>query len=266
MMKPPLTPDSVRQRGVRRLASFYLPGDARGLEAQPLVAAGVKMPGGETRDLLICATMSNRVFAFDIGSLDDAPVWSQYLGMPVKGSKAIDQYEINDNWGILSTPVIEVERDTLYCVAWVSPDRTVARAGHLVFALDLRDGHVLHPPLGSEDATYSPAVGFRCSASSRRAEAARRASVHGRARPPDPVHPRRLQSSRGRRHQSRLAHRDRRRGVADRRCLDVHRERKRRRHLAGGERARPPTTEGFIYLMTGNGSFDPPHDLSQSPS
>ena len=263
-----LTPDGVRQHGVRRLASFYLPGDARGLEAQPLVAAGVKLPGGETRDLLICATMSNRVFAFDIGSLDDAPVWIQYLGTPVKGSKDIDQYEINDNWGILSTPVIDVERDALYCVAWVSPDRTVARAGHLVFALDLRDGHLLHPPLGLEGASYQPGGGlpqqhFKSAARKQRAALLFTAveDAEGGIRRTVFIPAGSIQEG---------AHTNRGWLIA----VDVDAWRIAAAWTSTAEGsgggiwqagAGPAAdAEGFIYLMTGNGRFAPPHDLSHS--
>jgi hypothetical protein len=165
-------------------------------------------------------------------------VWIQYLGTPVKGSKAIDQYEINDNWGILSTPVIDVERGTLYCVAWVSPDRTVARARHLVFALDLRDGHVLHPPLGLEDASYQPGGGlpeqqFKSAARKQRAALLFTAvgDAEGDIRRTVFIPAGSIQEGP---HQLRLAHRGGRRCVAGRSRLDLYRRGKWRRHMAGG--------------------------------
>jgi len=47
-----LTAAAVRNRGIRRLFSLPLPGDARGAEAQPLIVGGVALPGGRTRDLV----------------------------------------------------------------------------------------------------------------------------------------------------------------------------------------------------------------------
>ncbi len=38
-----LTPAAIRQRGIKRLFTLALPGDARGCEAQPLIAPGVTL-------------------------------------------------------------------------------------------------------------------------------------------------------------------------------------------------------------------------------
>src|SRR4051794_26313053 len=155
-----LTPAEVRRRGISRLFRLPLPGDARGMEAQPLICAGAPKPGGGTRDLLLCATMANNVHAFDMAFLGGAPAWVTHLGTPVKGSKAIDDHEINDNWGILSTPVVDDSRKRLYCVAWVSPDRSVAKGDHLVFAVDLRDGSMVGEPVLLDSAVYQPGNGL----------------------------------------------------------------------------------------------------------
>ncbi len=152
-----LIPEEVRRRGIHRLFRLALHGDARGMEAQPLVAAGVPGPGGGKRDLLICATMANDIHAFDMASLGGPPAWGTHLGTPVKGSQHIDTHTINDNWGILSTPVVDDASKRLYCVAWVSPDRSVANADHLVFAIDLKDGSTVGLPIALDDATYQPA-------------------------------------------------------------------------------------------------------------
>src|SRR3954454_6765027 len=82
-----LTAAAVGKRGIRRLFSLNLPGDARGAEAQPLVVADVQMPDGGRRDLVLVATMANRVFAFDANT--GAQVWSHTLGTPVKGNQGI---------------------------------------------------------------------------------------------------------------------------------------------------------------------------------
>ena len=56
-----LTAAAVRSRGIKRLFSLQLAGDARGVEAQPLIVPGVKLPGGQTRDLVLLATMANQI-------------------------------------------------------------------------------------------------------------------------------------------------------------------------------------------------------------
>src|SRR3954451_1138868 len=117
-----LTPAEVRRRGISRLFRLALPGDARGMEAQALICVDAPKPGGGKRDLLLCATMANNVHAFDMASLGSPPVWVANLGTPVRAWRNIDAKEINDNWGILSPPVIDDDRKRLYSVAWVSPD------------------------------------------------------------------------------------------------------------------------------------------------
>ena len=263
-----LTPDAVRQRGIRRLASLPLPGDARGLEAQLLVAAAVRMPAGETRDLLICATMSNRVYAFDSGSLEEVPVWVQSLGTPVKGVQAIDNYLINDNWGILSTPVIDTEAGLLYCVAWVSADRSVTQGRHLVFALDLRDGHVVHPQLDLEGAAYDPGAGLPVQRFKSVARKQRAALLFITVTDSEGSPRKTLLIPAG----SVVESAGTNRGWLIAVDLD-------RWTIAAawtstvvgsgggvwqGGAGPAADTEGYVYLMTGNGSFAPPRDLSES--
>lgn len=138
-----LTPLSVRQHPPRHLFSLVMPGDARGMEAQPLVVPSVTIADGTVHDLCICATMANNVYAFDADS--GSPLWMVRLGNPIKGSFAIDGYLINDKWGILSTPVIDGQ--VLYAVAWNSPDGTAGAAMHYLYAVDIRTGILVRPPL-----------------------------------------------------------------------------------------------------------------------
>lgn len=167
-----LTPDAVRTRGIRRLYSINLPGDKRGVEAQPLLVAGVVLPDGSTRDVVYLATMANKVAAFDIA--DGVPIWTRTLGRPVDGSRAIDAYLINDHWGVLSTPVIDASTGTMYAVGWISPDGSVGKAKHFLYALRITDGSEAHPPLDLETASYDPGHGlptiqFRAAARKQRA-------------------------------------------------------------------------------------------------
>jgi outer membrane protein assembly factor BamB len=153
-----LTAAAVRSRGIRRLFSLPLPGDRRGAEAQPLIVPGVRLPGGQTRDLVLIATMANRVFAFDAN--DGTPVWEQTLGTPINGSRDIDAHLVNDHRGILSTPVIDSAAGVMYACAWASPDGSPAHAQHWLHAIGVADGRAVHPPLNLEGATYDPGHGL----------------------------------------------------------------------------------------------------------
>jgi hypothetical protein len=153
-----LTPDAVGVRGIRKLFSLNIPGDRRGIEAQPLAVPGVTMADGSTHDVIYLADMACQVWAFDAG--DGTMLWKQDLGTPVNGSQSIDRYQINDHWGVLGTPVIDVAAGVMYLVSWSSPDGTVARAQHFCHALSLRDGSAVSPAVNLEGATYDPGHGL----------------------------------------------------------------------------------------------------------
>lgn len=133
-----LSPAVVRN-GLRKVFTLTMTGDKRGMEAQPLFAPAVKVKSGQVRDLCICCTMANQVWAFD--AANGQFVWKVLLGQPVNGSTAIDAWLINDHWGILSTGVID--GGVLYCVAWTSIDGTAKNGKHSLFKVRLADGVVL---------------------------------------------------------------------------------------------------------------------------
>ena len=153
-----LTPDAVGARGIRKLFSLSIPGDKRGIEAQPLAVPGIIMADGSTHDVIYLADMANQVWAFDAG--DGTVLWKQALGTPVNGSQSIDLYRINDHWGVLGTPVIDVAAGVMYLVSWSSPDGTIERAQHFCHALSLRDGSTASPAVNLEGATYDPGHGL----------------------------------------------------------------------------------------------------------
>ncbi|PPQ30507.1 PQQ-binding-like beta-propeller repeat protein [Rhodopila globiformis] len=153
-----LTAAAVGKRGVRRLFSLHLPGDQRGAEAQPLIVAGVQMPDGKRRDLLLVATMGNLIFGFDAN--DGTQLWTRALGTPIGGNKSIDEYRINDHWGILSTPVIDAAAGVMYLCAWTSPDGSVGKARHGLHAVRITTGQDVHAaPIDFEGAVYDPGHG-----------------------------------------------------------------------------------------------------------
>jgi len=152
-----LTPAAVRTSGVKRLFSLALPGDARGCEAQPLIVPGVKLTDNSTHDVVYIATMANRVFAFDANN--GAQLWTVQLGTPIKSNKSIDEYLINDHWGILSTPVIDTQAGVMYAGVWTSADGSPEKGQHFLHAIRLRDGSAVHQPLSLEGVSYNPGQG-----------------------------------------------------------------------------------------------------------
>jgi hypothetical protein len=115
------------------------------------------MSDGKTHNVAFVASMGNHVFAFDV----DAPqggdlLWKTSLGEPYRPRETesagqhrattIDMYGINVLWGILSTPVIDLDTKTMYCVNWVAqPDGKPALFLH---RLRLEDGRETSEPSG----------------------------------------------------------------------------------------------------------------------
>ncbi len=152
-----LTPAAVRTRGIRKLFTLELPGDARGCEAQPLIVPAVTLADGTVHDVVYVATMANQVFAFDAN--DGSRLWMVTLGTPIKGDRSIDEFLINDHWGIMSTPVIDLGAGLLYLCAWVSADGSPQSGQHIVHALRLEDGTDARPPINLEGVSYDPGHG-----------------------------------------------------------------------------------------------------------
>ena len=133
-----LTQANVAARGLRRYFSLYMEGDARGCEAQPLIVPSLLCDDGTTRDVVIVCSMNNTVWCYDANTSDI--LWVKKLALPINGSAAIDMHTINDHWGIISTPVIDAATNRLYVVAWASSDGAAVRAEYAVHVLHLKDG------------------------------------------------------------------------------------------------------------------------------
>jgi hypothetical protein len=132
-----LTPAVVRG-GMRKLAELKMAGDAHGMDAQPVFAPRV-MINGRRRDLILCATLANRIYAFDCATYKQ--VWMTNLGKPIISSKSIDFWGTNQHFGIMSTP--EILDNRLYVVAWVSQNGSKEKAAHFLHEVRLSDGKVL---------------------------------------------------------------------------------------------------------------------------
>jgi hypothetical protein len=152
-----LTPANVG--GIHKLYSHVLPGDDRGIEAQPLIVPAVTLSDGAKYDLAVYATMSNNIFAYDANS--DQLLWSVKLGTPITGVQKFDGWMINDHWGILSTPVVDGTTNILYAVTWTSPDGSGnwETAIHSIQAVRLRDGKKVSS-LSLEGVSYDPGHGL----------------------------------------------------------------------------------------------------------
>ena len=172
-----LTQASVGSKGIVRVTTIPVTGDARGMEAQPLILPNVKLADGTTRDVMVLPSMANVVRGVDAHT--GAGLWSVILGTPINGNTpigpakvkpdgcvgqfpTIDCHAINDKWGVLSTGVIDPDTERVYLVAWISPDGTPQKANHFVFVLNVRDGSQVVPPVlvaGSSRAqSYSSAM------------------------------------------------------------------------------------------------------------
>ncbi len=155
-----LTQASVGTKGIRRATIIPVTGDARGMEAQPLILPGVKVADGSTHDVMVLPSMANVVRGVDAHT--GAGLWSVNLGTPIVGSTptgprkanpdgcvgdfpTIDCHAINDKWGVLSTGVIDADTQRVYMVAWISPDGTPQNAKHYVFVLKVADGTLVAP-------------------------------------------------------------------------------------------------------------------------
>lgn len=148
---------NVKQRGLRQYFELPMEGDARGCEAQPLIVPNVLMSDDIRHDVLIACSMNNTVWCYDAN--DSADLWMKKLGYPINGSTHIDMHTINDHWGILSTPVVDPETNKLYLVAWVAPDGVPENGVHRIVTMDITTGDVLKN-VNLTNLTYEPGHGL----------------------------------------------------------------------------------------------------------
>jgi hypothetical protein len=132
-----LAPNNVNPTDFGKL--FVAPVDAQ-VYAQPLIVTGLAIPGGSVHDILYVATERSHVYAFD--AIDGTLLWFQSLPFP--GETWSGSQNCNDlmpEVGITATPVIDRRsgpHGTIYVVA------TSVDAGgnyfHRLHALDLATG------------------------------------------------------------------------------------------------------------------------------
>jgi outer membrane protein assembly factor BamB len=124
-----LSPDVVRGKnfGLRTIVALddYV-------EGQPLVATSTTAEG-TPRELIYVATMSNHIYAIDAET--GAIVKDRQLSDPVpRGSLPGGCTDNGPNVGVESTPVIDLDRKTLYVIAY---ELSGAKKRYRLYALDL---------------------------------------------------------------------------------------------------------------------------------
>lgn len=111
--------------------------------AQPLYVSNLSIQGGQ-HNVVFVATMHNSVYAFDADDPNQAaPLWSVNLG-PSAPSSDFDfggtYTNINPEVGITSTPVIDLDTNTIYVVALIRTSSASDGHSHQLFALDILTG------------------------------------------------------------------------------------------------------------------------------
>jgi hypothetical protein len=141
-----LTQNAILTKGIIRVTTIPLVGDARGMEAQPLILPNVKTPLG-VRDVMVLPSLANVIRGVD--AHDGTGIWQVTLDTPVTSSARIDSKNINQHWGCLSTGVIDAPTQRLYQLCWVSPnksgDPTTAR--YYMYVRNVADGTAVTAPV-----------------------------------------------------------------------------------------------------------------------
>jgi outer membrane protein assembly factor BamB len=152
MAETVFTPAKV-SNGLKKLFSLDIADDPR-IEAQPLYVPGLTMSDGKKHNVVYVFSMANTVWAFDADT--GARIWQNPVSLgkaflpkvtsaPGQHRKTeIDLFGINIHWGILSTPVIDLDTQTMYAVNWVVNQQ--GKRALLLHALRLSDGKEL--PIG----------------------------------------------------------------------------------------------------------------------
>ena len=129
-----LTPANVKSIANQFHKQFVMKVDGK-IEGSPLFASNVQIASG-THNVLYVATMHNTVFAFDADS--GALLSTRWLGTPVTGPDLnhLKPTTVHSEWGILSTPVIDLATGTLYLVRW-GYENNISGPTFRLFGLDI---------------------------------------------------------------------------------------------------------------------------------
>jgi hypothetical protein len=153
-----LTQAALKTRGIKVFQTLQFEGDARGSEGAMLIQPNVHCADGLFHDVGFVATMANNVYGYDANT--GTMLWMRRLGNPIKGLKSMDMFLINDHWGILSTPVIDSTTGIGWVVSWNSVDGTMANAHYTLHGIRLDSGADAASPISLDTATYQPPGSF----------------------------------------------------------------------------------------------------------
>jgi hypothetical protein len=127
------------------------------IHTQPLIVTNVNVPGKGIFNLVIVATVTNSVYAFDADNASNsAPIWkTNFLSSGIVPPRNTDMnsFACNGNYrdfvgnmGIVGTPVIDPKTSTLYVVSRTKePGPTYVQR---LWALDVRTGTEARAPNG----------------------------------------------------------------------------------------------------------------------
>jgi hypothetical protein len=162
-----LTTASVSSGRFGKLWTLYADGQ---IVAQPLYVSKLAIDtSGNTNaprvqgtfNAVIVATMHNTVYVYDADKEArgpegrTVPLWATWLGQPRPGGKDIDMWSTNDpEWGIVSTPVVNPQKTTLFVVAWHDDGQDGRR--YKLHALNLQNGTHRQPPVVIGVSTNDP--------------------------------------------------------------------------------------------------------------
>jgi hypothetical protein len=129
-----LTPANVASGANQFHRRFVMKVDGK-IEGSPLYIAGVTTAGG-MYNVLYVATMHNTVYAFDADT--GAQLSARWLGTPITGDDLgrVKPMTVHAEWGTASTPVIDLATGTLYVVRWGYEDG-VSGPTFRLFGLDI---------------------------------------------------------------------------------------------------------------------------------
>ena len=132
--------------GFGKLFSLTVDGQ---IYAQPLIVNGVNIPGKGVRNVVYVATMKNNVYAFDADDpSQDCPLWKKNLGkpvpyqlIPINWGSVVGLFNIKPFIGITATPAIDPASNRI----WVSVKTYITDDDlrYYLYALDTRTGDVL---------------------------------------------------------------------------------------------------------------------------
>ena len=136
-----LTPSTVKSSQFSLLKTLVVDGN---VFAQPLLISNLRMPDGSDRDILIIATGHNTIYAYDANTY--SILWQRTLG-PAQQYAHIGCPDIETEYGISSTPVIarrSIESATLFVVSAVEPRELEFHT--YIHALDVATGNPVASP------------------------------------------------------------------------------------------------------------------------